>query len=62
MNNQTLRKGMIEQGFKQYEVAKLLGVSVNTLVKRMREEMPIHEQERIIELMKKANEEKQKGK
>lgn len=52
VNNLLLRTEMMKEGIKQYELAKLMNVSVNTLVRRMREEMPKEEQKRLIELFK----------
>lgn len=52
-NNMIIRKTMLLYGFKQYELARLLNISDNTLVRRMREEMPEEEQKRIADLIEK---------
>ncbi len=53
MTNIKIRHAMMDLNVKQYELAKMLGISVNTLVRKMREELPEAEQDEIIALMKK---------
>ena len=51
MNNKRIRMRMLEVGLKQWELAKLMGVSEPTLSKRFRKELPEEEQDRIISLI-----------
>lgn len=53
MYNIRIRHAMVDLNVKQYELAKMLGISVNTLVRKMREELPEAEQDRIIATMEK---------
>ncbi len=51
MNNKRIRMRMLEVDLKQWELAKLMGVSEPTLSKRLRKELPEEEQDRIINLI-----------
>ena len=51
MNNTRIRIKMIECGLKQWELAKLMGISEPTLSKKLREELPEEEQDKIIEII-----------
>ena len=51
MNNVKVRIKMIETGMKQWEVARLLGMSESVLSRRLRDELPEDEQDRIIALI-----------
>lgn len=42
---------MIEAGLKQWELAKLLGVSESVLSRKLREELPLTEQEEIVAII-----------
>ena len=47
--NQKVRNAIREKGLKQYEVAKLFGVSEEVFSKRLRYELPEDVQEELIE-------------
>lgn len=59
MNNIRLRVALIETDTRYWQLAKILGISVPTLNRRLRDELPAEEQERIIELIKQHKEEKE---
>lgn len=48
MKNQRIRIAMIQNNIKQYEVAKLLGISETSLCRKLREELPEEEQNEIV--------------
>lgn len=51
MTNKRIRIKMAEAGLKQWELARLLGVSEPALSKKLRDELPGEEQDRIIEVI-----------
>lgn len=51
MNNKRIRIAMVETNTKQWEVAKMLGMSESLLSKKLREELPKEEQDRIVDLI-----------
>ncbi len=51
MRNKIIRVSMIEAGLKQWELAKLLGVSESVLSRKLREELPLTEQEEIVAII-----------
>ena len=51
MANIKVRVKMYETGLKQWELAKLMGVSESVLSRKLRDELPEEEQEKIIELI-----------
>ena len=53
MNNLKIRIKMIESGLKQYEVARLLGVSESVFSRKLRDELPEAEQNKIVEIIEK---------
>ena len=55
--NKRIRIAMAEYEVTQYGLSKLLGVSEMTVYRRLRDELPEDEQDRIIELIKGANRE-----
>lgn len=55
--NKRIRIAMAESGIKQWELARLLGMSESVLSRRLRDELPEDEQDRIVELIKGANRE-----
>ncbi len=54
--NMRVRDALKEFGFTQWQLADLLGISVDTLCRRMRYELPEEEQDRYIALIKEASE------
>jgi len=51
MTNERIRIALLVNGIKQWELAKMLGVSEMTIVRRLRDEMPEEEQGRIVNLI-----------
>ena len=60
MNNKIIRSTLKESNMKQWELADILGISEQTLVRRLRYEIPQEEQERIANLIMEASNEKEK--
>lgn len=56
-NNKRVRIVMIEAGIKQWELARLLGISEPALSQKLRDELPEEEQNRIIDLIEKSDKE-----
>lgn len=52
MANDIVRKALKEKGLKQWELAEMLGISEQTICRRMRKELPLDEQERILSIIK----------
>lgn len=52
MKNQKIRIAMIQHNIKQYEVAKLLGISETSLCRKLRDELPETEQDDIVSKIK----------
>lgn len=52
MNNIKIRVELTKSGVKYWELARLLGISVPTLNRRLRDELPAEEQEHIVELIR----------
>lgn len=51
MKNQRIKIKMLEHNMKQWELARLLGVSESVLSRKLRDELPEEEQDRIIDLI-----------
>lgn len=54
MNNAKVRIKMIESGLKQWELARLLGMGESVLSRRLRDELPEDEQDRIVALIEQS--------
>lgn len=52
--NKRIRIKMLETGIKQWELARLLGMSESVLSRKLRDELPEDEQDRIIALIEQA--------
>lgn len=52
MNNKKIRIAMMEEGIRQWEVAKLLHVSESTLCRMLREELSEKKQDEIVAIIK----------
>ena len=52
--NKRIRIKMIEHDLTQYDLSKILGVSEMTVYRRLRDELPEDEQDRIIALIEQA--------
>jgi hypothetical protein len=52
MNNIKVRVELTKRGVKYWQLARLLGISVPTLNRRLRDELPADEQEKIVELIR----------
>lgn len=51
MNNTKVRIKMLETGVKQWEVASMLKISESAFCRKLRNELPEEEQDRIINLI-----------
>lgn len=54
MKNKTIKMKLAEHEMTQYDLAKLLGVSETTIYRRLREELPEEEQDRIVEMIERG--------
>lgn len=52
MNNILIRDTMRAFDVKQWQLAKMLGIGEYTMCRKMREELPKDEQERIVKIIK----------
>ena len=59
MKNARIKVALIENGMKQWQLAQIMGVHEATLSKRMREELPAEEQDRIVNLIEAAEDKQQ---
>ena len=59
VKNAKIKVALIENGMKQWQLAQLMGVHEATLSKRMREELPAEEQDRIVNLIEAAEDKQQ---
>jgi len=55
-NNAKIRLKMFEAGVKQWQLARLIGMSESNLSRKLRDELPEEEQDRIIALIEKQEE------
>lgn len=51
MKNMKIRQALMEAGMKNYQLAELMGISEFTLSRRLRNELPIEEQETIVSII-----------
>ena len=51
MKNEMIRKALKDSGMKQWELAEMLGISEFTLSRKLRNELPQEEKERILNLI-----------
>ena len=51
MNNKKIRIKMIEAGIKQWELARLMGMSESVMSRLLRDELPEGEQDRIAKII-----------
>ena len=56
MKNMKIRLKLMERGLTQYDLSRFLGISETTLYRRLRDELPEEEQDRIIALIEKQEE------
>ena len=54
MTNKRIRIKLLEYDLKQWNLAKIMGVSEATIYRRLREELPEDEQDRIIGIIEEA--------
>ena len=52
MNNSKIREELRKTGVKYWELARLMRISDGTLCRRLRDELPEEEQDRIIDLIR----------
>ena len=57
MENISVRIKLTESGMKQWQLARLLGISESQLSRKLRTELPQEEQDRIIEIIQNRKEE-----
>ena len=53
MKNARIKIAMAEHDVKQWELARILGIHEGSLSRRLRDELPAEEQDKIIELIRK---------
>ena len=51
MKNEMIRKALKDSGMKQWELAEMLGISEFTLSRKLRNELPQEEKDRILNLI-----------
>lgn len=56
MNNKKIRIAMLECDLSQWELAKLLGISESQMSRKLRDELPEDEQEKIVSLIEEGGE------
>lgn len=54
MNNSIIRIEMLETGIKQWELAKILGISESSLSRKLRNELPVEEQNKIVSMIEQS--------
>lgn len=54
MKNKRIRIALLEHGLTQYDLSKLLDVSEMTVYRRLRDELPQEEQDRIVDLIEQS--------
>ncbi len=52
MKNARIKIAMTEEGLHQWEVARLMGIHEGSLSRRLRDELPAEEQDKIIDLIR----------
>lgn len=52
MRNRKIKIAMTEEGLRQWEVARLMGIHEGSLSRRLRNELPADEQDKIVELIR----------
>ena len=52
MKHEMIRKALKDSGIKQWELSEMLGISEFTLSRKMRNELPQEEKERILNLIR----------
>ena len=55
MNNKRIRDALYHANMKQWHLAKLLNIREETLTRKLRDELPLDEQKRIVNLIKEAS-------
>ena len=55
MNNKRIRDALYHANMKQWQLAKLLNIREETLTRKLRDELPLDEQKRIVNLIKEAS-------
>ena len=51
MENKLIRQELVSSGMKQWQLADLMGISEQTIYRKLRKELPQAEQEQIIKLI-----------
>lgn len=60
MNNKKIRIKMLELDMKQWELARLLGIGESSVSRKLRDELPEEEQDRICTLIDETKSSKKK--
>lgn len=58
LNNAKIRIAMIECNMKHYELARIMGIHEGSLSRKLRDELPEEEQNKIVELIRNSVERK----
>lgn len=56
MSNTRIKIKMLKSGIKQWELARLLGISESALSRKLRDELPEEEQDRIVAVIERGKE------
>lgn len=56
MSNTRIKIKMLKSGIKQWELARLLGISESALSRKLRGELPEEEQDRIVAVIERGKE------
>lgn len=58
MNNKEIRKAMSDKRIFSYEVAAALGISENTMCRKLRNELPAEDKRRVLDVINRLAREK----
>lgn len=61
MNNLSIRGEMLKASVKLWEIAEAMGIADYSLSKKLRHELPVEEQARIVEIIHRIEEAKKHG-
>ncbi len=51
IKNLEIRTALKDNNLRHWELAKLIGVSENTLIRKLREELPLEDKKKILEII-----------
>lgn len=52
MVNEKIKEALKNKGLRQWQLAEMLGISEQTICRRMRKELPLDEQEKMLSIIK----------